>query len=133
MKVAEIMRTNLKTITVEATVADAVVVLTESDVSALPVLDRLGRAVGICSIRDVLEAESRCHDAAAREQLFERTALLEVMTPWAATAHPGEDVREVARRMLEQKVQRLFVEDRGTLVGVISQTDIVEAVAATRV
>jgi acetoin utilization protein AcuB len=133
MKVAEIMRTNLKTINVDATLADAVVALTDGGVSALPVLDRQGRAVGICSIRDVLEAESRCHDAESREQLFERTALLEVMTPWAATAHPGDDVRVVARRMLEQKVQRLFVEDHGTLVGVISQTDIVEAVAGTRV
>lgn len=133
MKVAEIMRTNLKTIGVEATVADAVTALTDSGVSALPVLDRQGRAVGICSTRDVLDAESRCHDPAAREQLFERTTLLEVMTPWAVTAHPEEDVRNVARRMLEKKVQRLFVEEHGALVGVISQTDIVAAVAATRV
>ena len=133
MKVAEIMRTDLKTISVEATVADAVAVLVDSGVSALPVLDRQGRAVGICSTRDVLAAESRCHGPVAREQLFERTPILEVMTPWAATAHPDEDVRQVARRMLEQKVQRLFVEEHGALVGVVSQSDIVAAVAATRV
>ena len=133
MKVAEIMCTNLQTIGVEATVADAVAALTASGVSALPVLDRRGRAVGICSTRDVLDAESRCHDPAAREQLFERTTLLEVMTPWASTARPDEDVRSVARRMLERRVQRLFVEEHGALVGVISQTDIVAAVAATRV
>jgi CBS domain-containing protein len=133
MRVAEIMRTNLHTINVEATVADAVAALTDSEVSALPVLDRQGRAVGVCSTRDVLEAESRCHNAASRELLFERTLVLEVMTPWPTTATPDEDVRKVARRMLEQKVPRLFVEEHGALVGVISQSDIVAAVAATRV
>lgn len=133
MNIAQIMHTSLKTISTDATVANAVAVLTESGVSALPVLDRLGRAVGVCSTRDVLLAERRCHDAAAREQLFERTLVLEIMTPWPATAHPGEDVRTAAQRMLDGKVQRLFVEERGALVGVISQTDIVAAVAATRV
>jgi CBS domain-containing protein len=133
MRVAEIMRTNLKTIDADATVADVIASLTETGVSALPVLDRQGRAVGICSTKDVLAAEGRCHDAPAREQLFERTLVLEIMTPWPATARPDEDVRQVARRMLEGKVQRLFVEERGALVGVISQTDIVAAVAATRV
>lgn len=133
MRVADIMRTNLKTIGTESTVADAVAALTDYGVSALPVLDRLGRAVGICSTKDVLAAEARCHDPVAREQLFERTLVLEIMSSWPATAHPDEDVRKVARRLLEEKVQRLFVEEKGALVGVVSQTDIVAAVAATRV
>lgn len=133
MLVSEIMRTALRTIGSDATVADAVDVLADSGVSALPVLDRLGRAVGICSIRDILEAEAKCHTEASREHLFEQTLVLEVMTPWPETARPDEDVRAVAKRMLAGKVKRLFVEDRGALVGVISQTDIVAAVAAARV
>jgi CBS domain-containing protein len=133
MHVSDIMRTNLKTISTDATVADAVAVLAHSGVSALPVLDRSGRAVGICSTHDVLDAEARCLDALAREHLFERTLVLEIMTPWPETAGPREDVRDVAQRMLDGKVQRLFVEDAGALVGVISQTDIVAAVAAARV
>ncbi|MBI1966513.1 MAG: CBS domain-containing protein, partial [Gemmatimonadetes bacterium] len=63
-------------------------------VSALPVIDRFGRAVGVLSTRDVLQA---------------------------------------AREMLYFNVQRLFVEERGALVGVISQTDIVDAVAGARI
>jgi len=133
MKVAEIMRTNLKTLSAEATVADAIAALTKAGVSAMPVLDRVGRAVGICSTRDILAAEYRCHDSVTREWLFERTLVLEIMTSWPRTAHPEENVRQAAQRMLDGKVQRLFVEDQGSLVGVISQTDIVAAVAATRV
>ena len=133
MKVAEIMCTNLKTLRAEATVADAVAALAEAQVSGLPVLDGHGRAVGVCSTRDVLVAESRCASAEARERLFERALVLEIMTPWPATARPNEDVRLVAQRMLDGKVQRCFVQENGSLVGVISQTDIVGAVAATRV
>jgi CBS domain-containing protein len=133
MHVSDIMRTNLRTIGTEATVADAVAVFAASGVSALPVLDRHGRAVGVCSTRDILDAEARCHDQLSREHLFERTLVLEVMTPWPETASPQEDVREVAGRMLAGKVKRMFVEDHGALVGVISQTDIVAAVATAQV
>jgi CBS domain-containing protein len=126
MLVSDIMRTDLRTITTDNRVTEAVAVLVASGLSALPVLDRHGRAVGVCTIRDVLEAE-------ARHQPLERTLVLEIMTPWPATAGPEEDIRAVAQRMLDGKAKRLFVEDRGALVGVVSQTDIVAAVAAARV
>lgn len=44
----------------------------------------------------------------------------------------GADVREAARQMLYGEVKRLFVEDDGRLVGVISQTDIAHAVGTGR-
>jgi CBS domain-containing protein len=133
MKVAELMQTNLKTISTDATVADAVAALAIGQVSALPVLDRLGRAVGVVSTRDVLKAESACDSPSARERLFERTPVLELMTPWPATIDPESDVREASRQMLYLNVQRLFVEYDGALVGVISQTDVVGAVATATV
>ena len=133
MKVAELMQTSLKTISTDATIADAVVALAEAQVSALPVLDRLGRAVGVLSSREILRAESSCDSPLARERLFERRRVLEIMTPWPTTIGPDVDVREAAREMLYLNVQRLFVEYDGALVGVISQTDIVGAVAAARV
>lgn len=132
MKVAELMQTNLKTIGADATVADAVDALAEAQVSALPVLDRFGRAVGILSTRDVLRAESRCETPEVRERLFEKTLVLEIMTPWPATIDPDTDVRQAAQEMLYLNVPRLFVEFDGALVGVISQTDIVGAVATAK-
>lgn len=132
MKVAELMQTNLKTISVDATVADAVDTLAEAQVSALPVIDRFGRAVGIVSTRDVLRAESQCETAAVRERLFENTLVLEIMTPWPATVDPDLDARQAAQEMLYLNVPRLFVEYDGALVGVISQTDLVGAVATAK-
>lgn len=133
MKVAELMQTTLKTISTEATIADAVVVFTEAQVSALPVIDRLGRAVGVVSTREILKAESSCESPLMRERLFENTRVLEIMTPWPTTVEPDRDVRQAAQEMLYLNVQRLFVEYDGALVGVISQTDIVGAVAIAKV
>jgi CBS domain-containing protein len=133
MKVAELMQPNLTTISTDATIADAVVVFTEAQVSALPVLDRLGRAVGVVSTREILKAESACDSPLMRERLFERTRVLEIMTPWPTTIGPDLDVRQAAQEMLYLNVQRLFVEYDGALVGVISQTDIVGAVATAKV
>lgn len=133
MKVAELMHTALKTISTDATIADAVAALTDSGVSALPVLDRFGRAVGVLSTREVLKAESACSGARARDRLFEETLVLEIMASWPVTVAPDVDVRNAAREMLYLEAQRLFVEEQGALVGVISQSDIVGAVATARV
>ena len=125
MKVAELMQTNLKTVSVESTLADAIADLAGAQISALPVIDRFGRAVGVLSTREVLKAESECADA--------ETAVLEIMAPWPTTIEPDLDVRQAAQEMLYLNVQRMFVEYDGALVGVISQTDIVGAVATARV
>jgi CBS domain-containing protein len=133
MRVAELMQPNLKTIGADATVADAVAALAEERVSALPVLDRYGRAVGVLSTREILKAEHAMKSPRARDRLFDDTLVLQIMAPWPVTLAPDADVRDAAREMLYLEVQRLFVEDRGTLVGVISQTDIVGAVATQKV
>ena len=125
MKVAELMQTTLRTIGTDASLADAIATFAESPISALPVLDRYGRAVGVLSTREVLKAESEGVSTEAR--------VLEVMAPWPVTIGPDLDVRQAALEMLYLNVQRLFVEYDGALVGVISQTDIVGAVATARV
>lgn len=133
MKVAELMHTELKTISVDATIGDAVDALTEAQVSALPVVDRFGRAVGVISTRDILRAESTFNNPRARDTLFEHTTVLELMAAWPPTIQPDLDVKEAAQQMLYFNVQRLFVEGDGGLVGVLSQSDIVAAVARTTI
>lgn len=125
MKVAELMRTDLRTISTDATIADAVDALIEGQVSALPVIDRYGRAVGIVSTREILKAETEGRASSAR--------VLEIMVPWPLTIGPDVDVRVAAQEMLYLNQPRLFVEYEGALVGVISQTDVVGAVANARV
>jgi CBS domain-containing protein len=54
------------------------------------------------------------------------------MTPQPLTIDPDADVRDAARQMLYAEVHRLFVVSGNRLVGVISTTDIVRAVATGR-
>jgi CBS domain-containing protein len=57
----------------------------------------------------------------------------DIMTPNPRVIEPEADVREAAKHMLYTEVSRLFVEDHGRLVGVISQTDIAHALGSGRI
>jgi CBS domain-containing protein len=132
MKVADIMRTDVKTVDLDATVGDAIATLADVHVSALPVTDARGKVVGVLSTTDILGALSETTDPDEREQLFDQP-VRDVMTPRSRVIEPDADVLDAARDMLRLDVHRLFVERNGRLVGVISQTDIVAAVATAKI
>jgi CBS domain-containing protein len=80
----------------------------------------------------VLSAEGTQATPAARAHLFRDARVLEIMEPWPPTIAPEAEVGRAAREMLRHETQRLFVERGGALVGVLSQSDIVAALAAGR-
>jgi CBS domain-containing protein len=129
MRVRELMQKEVKTIGVDERVSDVVVTLTDSHISALPVLDGIGQVVGVISSTDILTSEAEAADAAARDALFEETPVRDLMTPHLLTIEPEADVRQAAQEMLYADVHRLFVIEDDRVVGVISSTDIVRAVA----
>jgi CBS domain-containing protein len=132
MRVAELMQTNLESVSVETPANDALVTLAESRVSALPVMDGAGRLVGVFSRTDVLASEEEAVDQAAREALFADRLVQDLMTAPALTITPDASIREAAQGMLTAGVHRLFVVSQEAAVGVISVTDIVRAVADGR-
>jgi CBS domain-containing protein len=132
MRVSELMQRAVKTVSVDAAVNEAVVTLADSHISALPVVDGLGRMVGVISSTDILTSEAEAQDATAREALFEDTMLRDLMTPHPLTVPPDADVREAAQQMLYAEIHRLFVVHDERVVGVISTTDIMRAVATGR-
>jgi CIC family chloride channel protein len=129
MRVRELMQKKVKTVDPEAAVNDAVVSLTDSHISALAVVDGLGHMVGVISSTDILTSEAEAADAVEREALFEQMMVRDIMTPRPLTVSPEADVREAAQQMLYADVHRLFVIEDDRVVGVISTTDIVRAVA----
>ena len=132
MRVADLMRTEVRTIEPDATIIDAVEMLADAHVSGLPVVDHHGKFVGVLTSTDILQAEAEASDAAAREELFDST-VEELMTRTPRTVTESADVRETAQQMLYLDVHRLFVVRDGQLVGVISQSDLVRAMAQSRV
>jgi CIC family chloride channel protein len=129
MRVAELMQRHVKTVGSDTSVAEAIVSLADAHISGMPVVDGTGKVVGVLSTTDVLAAEAEAEDPDARQTLFENTAVRDIMTPRPFTIAPGEDIREAARQMLYADVHRLFVAEGDQVVGIISTTDIVRAVA----
>ena len=131
MRVADLMRKDVKTIAQDASVAELVQRLADENISGLPVTES-GRLIGVVSSTDVLQAAAEKEDEVARGTLFEHTRVRDLMSPNPQVIQPDADVREAARNMLYTEVKRLFVEENGRLVGVISQTDIAHAVGQGR-
>lgn len=132
MRVSELMQHPVLTVNMETSVKDAVVMLADDHISALPVTDSGGRMVGVLSSTDILTAEAEAEDDAAREALFAGTSVRDLMTPRPLTVGRDTDVREAAQQMLYADVHRLFVTADDEVVGVISSSDIVRAVATGR-
>ena len=129
MKVADLMRTKITTVAPDSLVADALVTLADSHISGLPVVDARNRLIGVLSTTDILQAEAECESAEDRERLFREATVDELMTAKPVVISPETEVRSAAQQMLYLDIHRLFVEEEGELVGIISQSDIVRAVA----
>ena len=129
MRVADIMQTNLETIGIDDTVEAAVEILADKHISGLPVVSTRGQLIGVLSATDVLQLLAEAPDPERRAQTLEGTQVRDIMTAKPITVGPDQDVREAARQMLYGEIHRLFVEFDGNLVGVLTQSDIVGAVA----
>lgn len=133
MRVADVMRKNLVTVLADSSIADVVVALADSHVSAVPVVDEHGGMLGVISASDVLQAEAEAQDTEARTMVLEATVARDLMTRVVRTIGPEASLKEAALRMLYSDVHRLFVLEEGRLVGVISAMDLVATIATGQV
>jgi CBS domain-containing protein len=133
MKVADIMQRAVRTVVSDTPVSEVVVSLADAQVTGLPVVDAHERVIGVVSSTDLIAAQAETRSAAEREILLEQTPVRDIMTPKPLMIESTAQVQEAARHMLYAEVRRLFVEEDGVLVGVISHTDIVRAVATGKI
>jgi CBS domain-containing protein len=129
MRVAELMQTEVQSIPPDAVVGEVAIALAESRISALPVVDGLGQLIGVISATDILALEAESESRKTRAAGLQKTTVRDLMTPQPLTTSPDAAVKHAARRMLDTDVHRLFVIADGRMVGVISTTDIMHAVA----
>jgi CBS domain-containing protein len=142
----DLMVPSLVSIEAEATVAEAIDLLIGKGISAAPVIDEAGRAVGVLSRSDLLvhnrERRRRAvpdyylhadltqggnRAAAGRRDADDGACASDLMTPVVFAVAPDTPASRVIGDMLALKVHRLFVSDRdGVLVGVISALDVLQ-------
>jgi CBS domain-containing protein len=128
-KVADVMTKNVVSVRADATLRDALTELATEHISGAAVLDGRGRLVGAISRSDIMEAEAEREDPEAWGRYLSDTIVQEVMTAPALTTAPEVDLKEAALAMEYGDVHRLFVEVDGSLVGVLSRSDVSRALA----
>ena len=135
MTVASVMTTNVVTVVPETPFRELVAALAACEVSAVPVIDRDGRPIGVVSEADLL-AKQEFHggqdelphgDRAGRERWYRAMGRIasEVMTTPVRAVYGDEPVTSAARLLAKAGLRRLFVIDRdGRLTGVVSRRDL---------
>lgn len=145
---AELMHENPVSIRDNATVREAVTLLTEKGFSAAPVIDEAGHPVGVLSRSDILIHDREKVDYVeaspeyfSKERLVtsdgeslkrgfrvenvDKTLVCDIMTPAIFSVLPTTSAAKVVEQLLALNVHRLFVvEASGVLVGVISTSDV---------
>ncbi|MGB2896169.1 MAG: CBS and ACT domain-containing protein [Anaerolineales bacterium] len=127
MLVKDRMTPDLITITVDTSFPDAFRIMREKGIRHLPVMDKKGNLVGIVSQTDLLHASP---SKATALSMFELNYLLanlhvsEVMSSPPITVLEESPLEEAARVMVGKKIGCLPVMREGTMVGMITETDI---------
>jgi CBS domain-containing protein len=98
----------------------------------LPVVDEEGLVVGIVSQRDLFFSalvQALGFGSASHDRMLSTILVKEVMTENVVTTTPETMVTAAARVMVDRKIGCLPVIEGDTLTGILSESDIVSAVA----
>jgi CBS domain-containing protein len=140
MKIHDLMRTDVVTVTPSTSLKDAAALLVEHGISGLPVCDDDGNVVGVVSEADILVKEGGTSeregllawalggDVPAKAAKFQARTVGEAMTTPAITTGPHRLVASAAREMVEHGIKRLPVVGLGgTLLGIVTRADLIRA------
>ncbi len=127
MLVYERMSKHPVTITENTSISEALKKMRDEKVRRLPVLDKQGKLVGIVSEKDLLYASpSPATSLSVHElhYLLAKLTIKELMTKEVITICEDCPIEEAARIMADNKIGGLPVVRNGTLVGIITETDL---------
>jgi CBS domain-containing protein len=115
-------------------------ILSERNISGLPVVDKENHVIGIITQADVLSIMGIRRRSTFKDLLKHLLGeplpecrmgdfVGDIMTSPAATIKSGANITDVARIMDDKKIRRLpVVDDDNVLIGIISRADILKAV-----
>ena len=126
MKLRDIMKTSPRTVTEVTNLGDAHQEMTKHHIRHLPVV-RDGKLCGILSERDILEYRAK---TAFREDWWRAPVSVAMAAP-PQTAGPDDSLTEVAGRLAAAKIGAMPIVERGTLIGLVTVTDVLEAEVAS--
>jgi CBS domain-containing protein len=121
VKAKDVMTRNPRSVTPDTPARDAARIMKDEDVGIVPVIDDASRRlVGVITDRDIalrIVAEGRDGSVSVRDVMSSSKL---------ATCRPDEDVDRVMETMASEQLRRIpIVDERGSLVGIVAQADIV--------
>jgi CBS domain-containing protein len=148
MQARDVMVSPVITVGKIATVRDVAKMLLKNRISAVPVVDNVGKVVGIVTESDLMhraEADTEhpyswwVHFLAgeatiAADYVKSHAARVEdVMTSDVVTATPETPLYEIAALLEEHQIRRVpIVNKEGSLVGIVSRANLIQVVASAR-
>lgn len=140
MHVQDVMSKDVITVLKYESILHVAKILSEKNISGLPVVDKKNKVIGIITQADILSIlgmrkEHSLKDVLKHmlgEPLPERRMgdiVGDIMTSPAATIKTNANISEAAQIMDDKKIRRLpVVDEKNMLVGIISRADILKAV-----
>jgi CBS domain-containing protein len=117
-KISELMTSDPRSVTADATVAEAARLMRDEDAGIVPITEG-ERLVGVITDRDI------AIKVAAEGKDAQSTKVSEIAARNLVTIDPQQDLDEALRLMAQHQVRRLpVVEEDGRLVGILAQADV---------
>ena len=130
-RVGDVMQRKIITISAGDTLSTVEDIMTLGRVRHMPVV-RAGKLVGVVSQRDLLRASLSCLTEAGNRHgraFLQGVEIARVMSSPAIAIDPEAAVEDAARVMADEKIGCLPVVDSDTLVGMVTETDVLRFVA----
>jgi CBS-domain-containing membrane protein len=148
MKAMDVMVRDVVTVQPDDDVAEAVRLLAEHDVSALPVVDNDENVIGVVSEADLLhrqeigtekqrswwlEAVTPASTLAGEFAKSHGRRVEEVMSSNVVSASENTPLGEIATLLERHRIKRLPILRAGKLVGIVSRSNLIQALASSQV
>lgn len=130
MFVRDHMTSNPITITPDIPIFQALEIMTRKKVRHLPVVDKQGRVAGLVTERGLFQVSPSPATTLSVYELnyvLAKVTVKEALVKNPITAGPDVPIEEAAQVMREKKIGSLLVTEDDQLIGILTQTDIVEA------
>jgi CBS domain-containing membrane protein len=131
-QVRDLMSPSVKTLGLNDKLSVADELMQTERIRHLPIVNEDGRVVGIVSQRDLFFnalVQALGFGSTSHDRILSSILVKEVMTENVVTTTPEALVTDAARVMVDRKIGCLPVIQNDALVGILSESDIVSAVA----
>jgi CBS domain-containing protein len=147
MKAADVMIRDVIVVKPDDEMDEAIKLLGDYDISALPVIDDDGKLVGVLSEADLLhraeigtekqhpwwlEAVMPASKLADEFAKSHGRRVDEIMTTELVTATPDATLGEIAMLLERHRIKRVPILEDGELVGIVSRSNLIQALASSQ-